>query len=296
MFSMESGVVLKYFPAMDSFVKIRVFTEEEISRLMTRANITDKRSYFGLILNACLLHYNDLILPKVPHDDPSVEETLYKLCIEVNPSLDINKVTIPAPESAGGEIHLLEGPKGEPRTVQGLERFRNMEADINRRVIGQEEAVAHISHAIKKSMTGLRDPARPIATFLFVGQTGVGKTEMAKAGKGILLGGGRPRDNFSLARPGQGWKKGGRGVPMPPKLVIRKCKRGNRFKHSSAEGASLRTTLPRKKHFDAAKCRRRAVAMCMGAMHSHMHTSRHQVMLLLNACVHPKGLRLRRRA
>ncbi len=181
MFRMESGVVLKYFPAMDSFVKIRVFTEEEISRLMTRANITDKRSYFGLILNACLLHYNDLILPKVPHDDPSVEETLYKLCIEVNPSLDINKVTIPAPESAGGEIHLLEGPKGEPRTVQGLERFRNMEADINRRVIGQEEAVAHVSHAIKKSMTGLRDPARPIATFLFVGQTGVGKTEMAKA-------------------------------------------------------------------------------------------------------------------
>ena len=93
MFRMESGVVLKYFPAMDSFVKIRVFTEEEISRLMTRANITDKRSYFGLILNACLLHYNDLILPKVPHDDPSVEETLYKLCIEVNPSLDINKVS-----------------------------------------------------------------------------------------------------------------------------------------------------------------------------------------------------------
>ena len=112
MFRMESGVVLKYFSPMDSFIKIRVFTEEEISRLLAQAHISDKKSYYGLILNASLLHYNDQILPKIPTDDPSidpfaVEETLYKLCIEVNPSLDINKVTIPAPESTGGEIHLL---------------------------------------------------------------------------------------------------------------------------------------------------------------------------------------------
>ncbi|MDP6957587.1 MAG: AAA family ATPase [Planctomycetota bacterium] len=186
MFRMESGVVLKYFPPMDSFIKIRVFTEEEVSKLLTQAHISDKRSYYGLILNASLLHYNDQILPKIPRDDPSidpfaVEETLYKLCIEVNPSLDINKVTIPAPESTGGEIHLLEGPKGEPQTLQGLERFQNMESDLNEHVIGQSEAVAHVTHAIKKSMTGMRDPKRPVATFLFVGQTGVGKTELAKA-------------------------------------------------------------------------------------------------------------------
>ena len=186
MFRMESGVVLKYFSPMDSFIKIRVFTEEEISRLLAQAHISDKRSYYGLILNASLLHYNDQILPKIPREDPSidpfaVEETLYKLCIEVNPSLDINKVTIPAPESTGGEIHLLEGPKGEPQTLQGLEKFQTMETDLNKHVIGQSEAVAHVSHAIKKSMTGMRDPKRPVATFLFVGQTGVGKTELAKA-------------------------------------------------------------------------------------------------------------------
>jgi ATP-dependent Clp protease ATP-binding subunit ClpC len=56
-----------------------------------------------------------------------------------------------------------------------------METQLRRHVVGQETAITSVSRAVKKAMTGLRDPARPIATFFFVGQTGVGKTELAKA-------------------------------------------------------------------------------------------------------------------
>jgi ATP-dependent Clp protease ATP-binding subunit ClpC len=56
-----------------------------------------------------------------------------------------------------------------------------MESELARRIVGQERAIASVSRAVKKALTGLRDPERPIATFFFVGQTGVGKTELAKA-------------------------------------------------------------------------------------------------------------------
>jgi len=62
-----------------------------------------------------------------------------------------------------------------------LEKLRNLEADIHRRVVGQDEAVTAVASAIRRSRTGLADPNKPIGTFLFLGPTGVGKTELAKA-------------------------------------------------------------------------------------------------------------------
>merc|ERR1712159_662688 len=53
--------------------------------------------------------------------------------------------------------------------------------ELNKKVIGQSEAVQSISSAIQRSRTGLSDPNRPIASFLFLGPTGVGKTELSKA-------------------------------------------------------------------------------------------------------------------
>lgn len=61
------------------------------------------------------------------------------------------------------------------------ERLRNLEQDIEKRVIGQDEAVESVSRAIKRGRLGLKDPARPTGSFIFLGTTGVGKTELAKA-------------------------------------------------------------------------------------------------------------------
>lgn len=61
------------------------------------------------------------------------------------------------------------------------ERLRNLETILHQRVIGQDEAVSAIAKAIRRGRVGLKDPNRPIGSFLFLGPTGVGKTELSKA-------------------------------------------------------------------------------------------------------------------
>ncbi|MDR5740260.1 MULTISPECIES: ATP-dependent Clp protease ATP-binding subunit [unclassified Caballeronia] len=73
-------------------------------------------------------------------------------------------------------------------TEQERERLLNMEARLHERVIGQEEAVSAVSDAVRRARTGLQGRNRPIAVFLFLGPTGVGKTELAKALAGVVFG------------------------------------------------------------------------------------------------------------
>ena len=61
------------------------------------------------------------------------------------------------------------------------EKLLHMEDELHRRVIGQEQAIAAISDAVRRSRAGLNDPRKPIGSFLFLGTTGVGKTELAKS-------------------------------------------------------------------------------------------------------------------
>ena len=61
------------------------------------------------------------------------------------------------------------------------EKLLNLEEELHRRVIGQDEAINAVSDAVRRSRAGLQDPKRPIASFIFLGTTGVGKTELAKA-------------------------------------------------------------------------------------------------------------------
>ena len=61
------------------------------------------------------------------------------------------------------------------------EKLKNLEDNLHKRVIGQDEAVSAVAKAIKRSRLGLKDPNKPIGSFLFLGPTGVGKTELSKA-------------------------------------------------------------------------------------------------------------------
>jgi ATP-dependent Clp protease ATP-binding subunit ClpC len=61
------------------------------------------------------------------------------------------------------------------------EKLKHLEEELHKRVIGQKEAVEAVSKAIRRGRVGLKDPARPIGSFLFLGPTGVGKTELSKA-------------------------------------------------------------------------------------------------------------------
>ena len=68
------------------------------------------------------------------------------------------------------------------------EKLKNLEQELHKRVIGQNEAVEAVSKAIRRGRVGLKDPKRPIGSFLFLGPTGVGKTELSKALAEVLFG------------------------------------------------------------------------------------------------------------
>src|SRR5690606_34306146 len=61
------------------------------------------------------------------------------------------------------------------------QKLLNMEAALHARVIGQDEAIQAVSNAVRRARSGLQDPSRPLGSFLFLGPTGVGKTELTKA-------------------------------------------------------------------------------------------------------------------
>jgi ATP-dependent Clp protease ATP-binding subunit ClpC len=88
--------------------------------------------------------------------------------------------------------HVVENWTGVP-VSQMLEserqNLRGLEDDLRRRVVGQDEAISAVARAIRRSRAGLKDPKRPIGSFLFLGPTGVGKTELAKALAAELFGG-----------------------------------------------------------------------------------------------------------
>jgi ATP-dependent Clp protease ATP-binding subunit ClpB len=68
-----------------------------------------------------------------------------------------------------------------------LQKLLNLENELHRRVIGQDEAVLAVAEAVLRARSGLKDPQRPIGSFIFLGPTGVGKTELARALAGYMF-------------------------------------------------------------------------------------------------------------
>src|SRR5882672_1293144 len=73
-------------------------------------------------------------------------------------------------------------------TEKESEKLIHLEDELHKRVVGQEEAIKSLSQAIRRSRTGLKDPKKPIGSFIFLGPTGVGKTELARAVSEALFG------------------------------------------------------------------------------------------------------------
>ena len=67
-------------------------------------------------------------------------------------------------------------------------RLMNLEQELHKRVIGQEEAVSAVARAVRRARSGIKDPNRPIGSFMFLGPTGVGKTELAKSLAEVMFG------------------------------------------------------------------------------------------------------------
>ena len=101
------------------------------------------------------------------HDSEKPQATLFQDIVTEEEVAEVMARATDIPVS-----RMLEGEK---------ERLLRMEEALHRRVVGQDEAVGAVCHAIRRSRSGLTDPGRPIGSFLFLGPTGVGKTELCKA-------------------------------------------------------------------------------------------------------------------
>lgn len=190
---LKANVTIRYCQAIDRFIKIRAFSELELQQLFRKVNLTDRRSYRQLVINTSIVNYNDDILNDIIFARQinnvgveALEEEFYLMCIRVNPALDINRIAIIMEEGEKTEnLFLLEGEEGK---AEGHAIPLELEERLKKRVVGQDEAVSKVVRILKSSYAGIRRPERPAGTFLFAGQTGVGKTEFAKAIAELVLG------------------------------------------------------------------------------------------------------------
>ena len=83
--------------------------------------------------------------------------------------------------SVGPGSCAVDRHSGHPDDGSEAEKLLHMEGRLHERIIGQEEAVHALSDAIRRARSGIKDPQRPIGSFIFIGPSGVGKTELAKA-------------------------------------------------------------------------------------------------------------------
>jgi len=90
------------------------------------------------------------------------------------------KATVGA-EDVAEVVASMTGIPVKKLAQEETEKLLHMEDELRKRVVGQEEALATVSKAVRRNRAGLRDPRRPIGSFIFLGPTGVGKTELARA-------------------------------------------------------------------------------------------------------------------
>lgn len=111
-------------------------------------------------------------------DEVESDETLDDLDLNFDGDSNNPKVT---EEDIAEVVAMWTGIPVRRLATEEKERLLQMESVLHERVIGQHEAIEAISKAVRRARAGLKDPKRPIGTFIFLGPTGVGKTELAKA-------------------------------------------------------------------------------------------------------------------
>ncbi|WPF65940.1 MULTISPECIES: ATP-dependent chaperone ClpB [unclassified Corynebacterium] len=144
--------------------------KEELEKLRGESEIAEREGDYERV--------SELRYGKIPAAEKAVEAAEAAVSNGANNSMLTEEVT---PDTIAEVVSAWTGiPAG--KMLQGeTEKLLNMEAELGKRVVGQREAVAAVSDAVRRSRAGVADPNRPTGSFLFLGPTGVGKTELAKA-------------------------------------------------------------------------------------------------------------------
>ena len=187
----QENIVLKYCELLDEFIRIRRTHDDELLGGVDAERLHSRHAYHQLVVDRCVVEFDSQVLPlfdrhAAVYQSEALVELLYQICIEVNPQFEIHSVTLPTDGDGGGagqelDADIDDGHMSPDEMAQFQERAMDIDRLLALRVVGQEPGVTAVAHAVKKAAVGLKNPNRPIGTFLFVGPTGTGKTELAKA-------------------------------------------------------------------------------------------------------------------
>ena len=117
-----------------------------------------------------------------------LRDEIHTLSIDLSPSTDGASLPAVSLKDVAEVVSRSTGIPVAQLTEEERDRLLRLEGHLHERVIGQDEAVAAVSEAVRRSRAGLSDPERPVGSFLFLGPTGVGKTELARALAEALFG------------------------------------------------------------------------------------------------------------
>ena len=172
----ESGRLSKWHAEQDLIAKMQL-SKHNIEQLKLEAEEAERRGDYGRVAE---IRYS--LIPK--------EEEATKALMTALENTQGDNAMIREEVSAEDIAEIVSRWTGIPvgKMLQGeREKLLHLEEELHRRVVGQEQAIHAVAEAVRRSRAGLSDPRRPIGSFIFLGTTGVGKTELAKALAEILF-------------------------------------------------------------------------------------------------------------
>jgi ATP-dependent Clp protease ATP-binding subunit ClpB len=147
-------------------------TKSEIEELKNQANNFEKQGDYGKVAE---IRYG-----RIKEAEMKLQELEAKIAVTKKNGSQLLKEEVDS-EDIAAVISSWTGIPVKSMLQSEKEKLLNLEQELHRRVVGQHEAIESIADAVRRSRAGLQDAKRPIGSFIFLGTTGVGKTELAKA-------------------------------------------------------------------------------------------------------------------
>jgi ATP-dependent Clp protease ATP-binding subunit ClpB len=170
LYSVRDSMKAKWQQEKDVITQVQQ-TKEEIESLKMQAEKAEREGDYGKVAE---IRYGTLIETQNKLAD------LQKQFAEVSGENSMLKEVVTA-ENIAEVVARWTGIPVSKMLQSDKEKLLNLEGELTKRVAGQEEAIRAIADAVRRSRAGLQDPKKPIGSFIFLGTTGVGKTELAKA-------------------------------------------------------------------------------------------------------------------
>lgn len=158
-----------------SLIDVIQRNKEQIEQLRFQAEQAKQQGDYGKVAK---IQYETI--PNLEQQNEQISQDLHKQAEGQEGSANLIREEVTAEDIAEVVSHWTGIPVNKMMTSE-RDKLMNLEEELHKRVVGQEQAIEAVSNAIRRNRAGLSDPNRPIGSFLFLGQTGVGKTELAKA-------------------------------------------------------------------------------------------------------------------